>query len=131
MANQRPNNMEEEILKGKENKPQRSNIISAFHHLKIAKEYWDDLKREMPDTDAEKLAERYKKKIDWCYLDFISIPSFPKEVRDGLRLEWNSDALAIPEIMNTISLLTPDNRLLIEEISKALLAGEDITFEQK
>jgi len=110
---------------------QRSNIISAFHHLKIAKEYWDDLKREMPDTDAEKLAERYKKKIDWCYLDFISIPAFPKEVRDGVRLEWNSDALAIPEIMNKISLLDPTKRELIEEIVDALYRGEEITFEEK
>lgn len=45
---------------------QRSNIISAFHHLKVAREYWEDLKREMPSTDAEKLANRYIKKIDWC-----------------------------------------------------------------
>ena len=110
---------------------QRSNIISAFHHLRIAREYWEDLKREMPSTDAEKLANRYIKKIDWCYEDFITIPAFPKEVREGVRAEWNSDALAIPEIMNKISLLDPTKRDLVESIVDALFAGEEITFEEK
>ena len=110
---------------------QRSNIISAFHHLKVSREYWEDLKRELPETDAEKLANRYIKKIDWCYGDFITIPAFPDAVREGVRLEWSSDVLAIPEIMNKISLLTPDKRSLVEELVDALYRGEEITFEEK
>jgi hypothetical protein len=42
----------------------RSNIISAIHKLKEAKEHFQDFQREHPNSKGEKLAGKYVSKID-------------------------------------------------------------------
>jgi len=106
----------------------RSNIISAFHHLRMAKEHLQDLQREMPDSLGSRMGKKYENKIDWIYQDFITIPLFPNEVKDGIRNEWNSDVFAVPAINKKIALLDPSFREILESIIDAKLAGEEITF---
>lgn len=109
----------------------QSNIISAIHHLRIAKEHWQDLQREQPNTIGEKLGKRYEAKIDWIYTDFISCTAFTNVIREGCRKEWNSDVFAVPAINEKISLLAPNKRELIESIIDAMLEGEEITLVDK
>ena len=109
----------------------QSNIISAIHHLRIAKEHWQDLQREQPNTIGEKLGKRYEAKIDWIYKDFISCTMFTDAIREGCRKEWNSDVFAVPAIVDKISLLAPDKRELIESIIDAMLEGEEIIIKDE
>lgn len=106
----------------------KSNIISAIHHLRMSKEHWQDLQREMPNSLGEKLGKKYEAKIDWIYTDFISCHLFPSAVRDGCRKEWNSDVFAVPAIVDKVALLAPDKRELVESIIDAMLSGEEITL---
>lgn len=107
----------------------RSNIVSAIHHLRLAKEHYQDLQREMPNSLGEKLGKRYEAKIDWIYTDFITNPNFPKEVREGCRKEWNSDVFAVPAIAEKIALLQPEFRELLESVIDAKLNGEEVRIE--
>ena len=109
----------------------QSNIISAIHHLRIAKEHWQDLQREQRNTIGEKLGKRYEVKIDWIYTDFISCTAFTDAIREGCRKEWNSDVFAVPAINDKISLLAPNKRELVESIIDAMLEGEEITLVDK
>ena len=105
----------------------KSNIISAIHHLRMAKEHLQDLQREMPNSFGEKIGKKYEAKVDWIYTDFISCHLFPDAVRDGCRKEWESDVFAVPAINEKVALLTPEKRDLIENIIDAMLKGEDVT----
>jgi hypothetical protein len=91
----------------------KSNIISAIHHLRIAKEYFQDLQREMKGGYGQIIGKKYENKIDWIYNDFITIPQFPDAVRQGVRNEWNSDVFTVPAIAEKISLLPPEKREMI------------------
>jgi hypothetical protein len=109
----------------------RSNIITAFQYLKMAKMSFEDLQREMPNTDCDKMAKKYINKIDWIYTDFITISKFDRPTINSLKYQFEGDILSIPEILNTLSLLDDSQRELVEEVAKALYKGEEITFEEK
>jgi hypothetical protein len=110
---------------------EKSNIITAFQYLKMAIMHFEDLQRELPNTNADKMAKKYISKIDWVFTDFISNPFFSKNLRDAIRADYASDVLAIPEILNKLSLLNESQRLLVEEVATALYKGEEIIFEEK
>lgn len=104
-----------------------SNSMVAFiQHLKIADEYLKDYIRANPESLGEKIFSDYSRRINFILKDMLTNTKFPDIVRDGLRKEINSDVLAIPEIENKISLLSPEKRELIESVLDAMLSGEEI-----
>ena len=108
-----------------------SNIVSAVHNLRIAKEQFADFQREYPASKGAKIFSMYEGRLDWIVKDLLTNPFLPEDVIQGIRQEWESDVFAIPEIHDKISLLAPDKRELIETLIDALLSGEEILFEQK
>lgn len=108
-----------------------SNIVSAVHNMRIAKEQFADFQREHPASKGAKLFGMYEGKLDWIVKDLITNPFLPEDVILGIKQEWESDVFAIPEINDKVSLLPPDKRELIETLIDAMLAGEEILFEQK
>jgi hypothetical protein len=94
----------------------RSNIISAIHKLKEAKEHFQDFQREHPNSKGEKLAGKYVSKIDWIYTDLVTFPLFPAPVIEGVRKEWQSDSFQISAIAEKAALLMPEQRELIEGV---------------
>lgn len=107
----------------------KSNIISGFHHLKMAKEHFMDFGREVKSEIGVKMANSFVKKIDAIYLAFITIIWFTDKVRDACRKEWNSDVFAVPAIAEKVALLTPEQRDMVETIIDELLKGKEIKFE--
>lgn len=108
-----------------------SNIVSAVHNLRMAKEQFLDFIREHPASKGSKLFDMYSGRLDWIVKDLICNPYLPKEVVNGIKQEWESDVFAIPAICDKVSLLPPDKRELIETLIDAMLAGEEVLFEQK
>lgn len=108
----------------------KAGIITAFNYLKLANEYFLDFIRENKGGIGEQIIKKYIKKIEWIYFDFISIPQFTEKVRNGLREEWQSDALLIPAINEKIELLNPQQRESIEEIIDAMLNGEEVFIKE-
>lgn len=105
-----------------------SNIVSAIHHLRMAKEFFEDFCRQYKSSRGERLFGSFIKKIEFIYSEMISYPHLNDEVRDGIRREWNSDVLAVPAMFEKIPLLPPDKREMLETIVDALLNGEEINF---
>ena len=103
-----------------------ANIISAIQNLKMAQEQFEDFMRQYPDSAGSKLFQKYVKKITWIFSDVITIPSITDEVRAGIRKEIASDVYAVPAIVEKVSLLTPEQRELIEDTLDAMLAGEEV-----
>lgn len=105
---------------------QRSYLIQGLHALRIAKDCFQNVQREMKGGLGETKGKRYERQINDIYTDFISTPQFPKEVRDGVRTEWNSDVFAVSAIAEKIALIPPDKREMIETLIDSLLNGEEI-----
>lgn len=103
-----------------------SNIIQAFQHLRMSKEFLQDFQREFPGTKGASLFANYERKIDWIYTDLITNPNFPPDVVAGLKEEWNCDMLSLVEIHDKISLLKPHQRNTLEELLDLILKGETI-----
>jgi hypothetical protein len=106
----------------------RSNLIQGLHALKIAKENFACLALDNKGGLGEKLGKRYERQIDAIYNDFISTPQFPKEVREGVRSEWNSDVFAVGAISEKLALVPPKEREQLEMIIDGILNGEKITI---
>ena len=103
-----------------------ANIINAVQNLKMAQEQFDDFCRQYPNSQGSRLFNSYSKKIDWIFNDIITHPFLPKEVRDGIKLEINSDVFAVPAILEMIALLNPEQRELVEDLIDAYISGETI-----
>lgn len=104
-----------------------SSIMSAIHHLKIAKEFMDDFVRSHDrfQRGTVKFGE-YSRKINWILTDMVTYPHFRQEARDAMVGELKSDPFAFMSIMEKVALLNPDQRLMLEEIAEKVVKGETI-----
>ncbi len=108
-----------------------TNIIQAIHHLKISKEFFQDLQRSNPGTKGAALCKIYEGKIEWIFKDLITNPNFDATVVAGIKAEWNSDAFIVPAIHEKIAILRPDQREALENVIDLILKGESIDISLK
>lgn len=106
-----------------------SNFITSIHHLRICAEYMDDIVRQYPGSRAAVLFEGYSKKIKWILRDILTYPYFNEEIRNGIKKEIESDPLTYRAIMERVSLLTPDQRNLLEFVIEDLINGKQIKIQ--
>lgn len=103
-----------------------SDLVQAMHHIKFAHEYLDSFRRDNKGSRADMLFKTYQNKLEWIVKDFMTIPYLPQSVRDGLRKEWESDIFTIDAITTNVSLLTPEQREIVDNIIESILKGEQI-----
>ena len=103
-----------------------ANAVSAIHHLRMAEEHYEDFIRELPKSRGAVLFQSYIKKIKWIYTDILSYPYLTDDARNGIKTEIESDVFSVPAINEKISLLTPEQRELIETTIDAMLSGEEV-----
>lgn len=103
-----------------------ANIINAIQNLIMAKEQFLDFCRQYPNTQGDKLFKTYINKIDFIFRDIITHPHITDEVRDGIKHEIESDVFAVPAIMEKITLLSPEQREIIEDVIDAYVSGETV-----
>lgn len=94
----------------------------------MAVDFFEDFKREHPDTKGADLFETYIKRISFIPRDVITHPFLPDEARIGARKEWESDPFATSAIAEKIALLSPEVRETIELVIDGCLKGETIEF---
>lgn len=104
----------------------KNSAISAIHHLRMAKEFYLDFIRQYKGSIGANIFKNYIKKIDFIFTDIKSNIHFNQSIRDGIRKELECDIFQIPAINEKISILTPNQRELIEATIDAMLAGEEI-----
>lgn len=98
-----------------------SSIVNTLHHLRIAKEYAQNVIRGSKGDLGGKLFAKYDKKIDWIIRDFITFPAFTKEVVEGLREELKSDPLLVDDLGKSTAILNPANREIVHDLVERLL----------
>jgi hypothetical protein len=103
-----------------------ANVISAVHHLKMAKEFLEDFCRQHKASIGERLFKQYIHKIDWIFRDMVTCNVVGEFVREGIKKEIASDVFSVPAIMEKIALLNPEQRDGMEQVIDALLKGEKI-----
>ena len=109
-----------------------TDFIQAIHHLKIAKEFFQDIQRECGEgAKGTRVAKGYENKIEWIYRDLLSNHNFDESFREGLKEEWSSDAFLSLAIMEKVAQLTPENRSKIEILCDSILSGEPIEISFK
>lgn len=111
----------------------KGSLMSAIHHLRAADEYLQDfiresMKRAGYNRGVQKFGD-YSKRLNWILLDMKTYPHFNDEIREGLKQEMSSDAFAYVAIAEKCSLLSPQQRELMDEALDSILKGEKINIE--
>ena len=109
----------------------KSSVIQSIQHLKIADEFMNDFIRESPSSRGSLIFNSYSRKIKWILKDIITYPYFCDIVRTGLKNEIESDAFSVEAIVDKISLLNPEQRLMVEELIEDVLNGKQIEVQIK
>jgi hypothetical protein len=103
-----------------------SDLVNGILHIRIAHHFWDSFSRELAGTKGANLMKNYSGRLEWIYNDLMTNPAFPSEVREGFRSEWKSDTFVLTAMADKLPLLTPEQRLIIEQLVDAIIAGEEI-----
>lgn len=106
-----------------------SSLLMGMHHVKMAKEYFDDVVRESPGTVGALLSDLYGKKMDWVIANVYTNTKLSKEVIDGIREEVEADNFTIPEIIDRIVMLNPQQREALNFVINQLLEGHALKVE--
>jgi hypothetical protein len=109
----------------------RSSVVQGIQHLKQADEFINDFIRQAPNTRGAVIFSMYSKKIRWILTDILTFPYFTDEVRAGIKTEIESDAFAVEAIHDKIPLLNPEQRAMLEQLVKDMVAGKTIEIKIK
>lgn len=101
-------------------------VIQAVNNLKIARDLFQDLLRERPNSNAAPICKTYVNRIEWIFKDLVTNPNFDADHVEGIKAELNCDAFTIPAIMEKIAALRPDQRESVEMLIDCILKGESI-----
>jgi hypothetical protein len=107
-----------------------SSAISMIHHLKLSKEYCEDFVRQHPSSRGALKFIEYKRRIEWLFKDIITYPHFREEVRNGIKLEIESDAFSYQSLVEKLALLNPEQRDNLEGVIDMILNNETIKVEK-
>lgn len=110
----------------------KSSIVSAIHHIRIAKEFFDDFCREHPGSTGARLFKGYSERLNFIYRDLKSQPIFynAPDIREGISEQWQADVLGIVELYSQISKIPTEQREALIEVINHILNGEVLTVEQ-
>lgn len=109
----------------------KASIVSAVHHLRVAKEFFDDFVREHPASTGARLFKMYSDKLEFIKRDIICQPAFKNspDITEGIKREWESDVLGIVELYHKISFVHPEAREALEEVIGHIINGESLKVE--
>lgn len=110
-------------------KNKMQSVAATIHHLKLAVEFSDDVKRQFAGQVGGKMFSEYSRRINWILTDLKTNIEFPDIVRAGIKQEIDSDLLSIPSIVNRIHELSPMERETVEEIIELLADGNKLKIE--
>lgn len=107
-----------------------SSAISMIHHLRMAKEYCEDFIRQHPDSRGAVKFVEYARRFNWILNDIITYPHFREEVREGMKKEMESDPFSYQSLVEKLALLSPEQRIDLEDVVEMLLNNETIKVEK-
>lgn len=105
-------------------------LANSLIHLKVGVEYFTSFINDNPGTKGAKLFKVYNNKLNWILYDMVTNPVLPQEVRESIKKDVESDVLVIPALVEKIALLTPENRLSLEELVECMVNGEKLVVEK-
>jgi hypothetical protein len=109
----------------------RSSIVQSIQHIKISEEFMQDFIRSAPNTRGAVIFKDYSRRLQWILRDIITYPYFDDDVRQGIKVEIQSDAFAVPAIVGKIALLNPEQREMMEDLVDDILKGKTIHVDIK
>jgi hypothetical protein len=109
----------------------RSSVIQAIQHVKIADEFMNDFIRAAPQTRGAYVFKEYSRRLRWILTDILTYPHFDPLVRQGIKVEIESDAFSVGAINDLIPLLNPEQREMIESLIEDVLKGKTIEVNIK
>ena len=104
----------------------QANLVSGVHNLKQAFEQFGSFIREYPGSVGARMLKGYNKKLEWIVTDLKTLPALPHDVADDVTKEWESDVFVVPAIQEKVSLLSPEQREMIEEAIDKMIDGKKI-----
>lgn len=104
----------------------KASIVIALTKINQSITYFTDFKRQTKAGIGERVANKYIEKLNWILTDFKTNINFSDAVRESVRLELASDDHQADAIYDKFMLLDETKRQLVEELTDALLKGEEI-----
>ena len=109
----------------------RSSVVQAIQHVKIADEFMSDFVRAAPNTRGAVIFKDYSRRLQWILRDIVTYPYFDPMVRQGIKVEIESDAFSVGAINDLIPLLNPEQREMIEGLIEDIIKGKRIEISIK
>lgn len=99
----------------------------AFHHLKLALVYFEDVMREMPRQLAGQVSKTAVDKINWLFFNFKTNPKLPRYAVEEFEKEINTDPLVLESVPELWHKLNTEQKIILENILTLVIAGEKVT----
>ena len=101
----------------------------AWHYLKLAQAYFDDVVNEHPNKVAGSVAKRASERITWQIRDFKTDPRLPTYASEDFAEELGTDILSIETIAWKLLNCTTEQRNVLENVLDDLIAGVQVTVQ--
>lgn len=105
-----------------------TSLHKAFYHLQMAFEYFEDERRQHPNTVGGAASDKYAKRLAWIKKDFASNPAMPADVIQAFKKELADDVLFPAAVSEKVMRLPIDVRESFEAMLDMLVKGEKITM---
>lgn len=100
-----------------------ADFVQALRHLVTAQEYFESIMRDHPGAPLSSYIKRWHAKLRWILFDVSTTPLFDREVVEAIRAEVKSDPFVFSAIQEKIALMSPEERLKLEEIAELISSG--------
>lgn len=108
-----------------------SSIISGLQHIKRAKDFFEVFANTCQGGRGAALMRGYIGKLNFILRDFSSTPDFSQEVRDALRMEYQSDTWEVDDLCGKMALVPANQRDFVEKILDMVISGEQLKIMEE
>jgi hypothetical protein len=107
-----------------------ADFVQALRHLMTAQEYFESVMRDHPTAPMRTLIKNWNAKIRWVLFDVKTTPLFDGGIVDALREELKSDPFVFAAIQEKMAIMSPEQRLKLEEIADLINQGKDLIITE-
>lgn len=107
-----------------------ADFVQALRHLVTAEEYFSSIMKDHPGAPLSSHIKTWHAKIRWILFDVSTTPLFDREIVEAIRAEVKSDPFVFDAIQEKMAMMSPEQRLKLEEVADIINDGKDIIITE-
>ena len=86
--------------------------------------------KDHPGAPLSSHIKTWHAKIRWILFDVSTTPLFDREIVEAIRAEVSSDPFVFDAIQEKMAMMSPEQRLKLEEVADIINEGKDIIITE-